>query len=91
VELKALDFGLLDFTGFTPRQIDELLVGPETGADQADVCPPPPSDPVTALGDLWQCGEHRVLCGDATSPDAVERLLGEAAPQLMVTDPPLRG
>jgi DNA modification methylase len=88
VELKALDFGLLDFTGFTPRQIDELLVGPEAGADQADVCPPPPSDPVTALGDLWQCGEHRVLCGDATSPDAVERLLGEASPQLMVTDPP---
>jgi DNA modification methylase len=88
VELKALDFELLDFTGFTPRQIDELLVGGDGGDDQADRCPLPPSDPVTALGDLWQCDGHRVLCGDATDPDTVDRLLAGALPQLMITDPP---
>ena len=34
------------------------------------------------------CGQHRVLCGDATSAEAVARLLGERKPRLMVTDPP---
>jgi DNA modification methylase len=39
-------------------------------------------------GDLWLCGGHRVLCGDATEATAVERLLGADVPLLMVTDPP---
>ena len=50
-----------------------------------------PRTPVSRPGDLWLCGktlQHRVLCGDATSPDAVARLLGERKPFLMVTDPP---
>ena len=40
------------------------------------------------LGDLWHLGPHRVLCADATSPEAVSRLLGERRPRLLVTDPP---
>lgn len=48
----------------------------------------PPADPVTKPGDLYQLGRHRLLCGDATSSDDVELLLGEAVPNLMVTDPP---
>ena len=48
--------------------------------------------PVSRLGDLWLCGDrrsqHRVLCADATSPEAVARLLGERRPSLLVTDPP---
>lgn len=39
-------------------------------------------------GDLWQIGEHRLICGDSTSPQAVERVLDGAKPNLMVTDPP---
>jgi DNA modification methylase len=39
-------------------------------------------------GDLWQIGSHRLICGDSTSPQAVERLLDGARPILMVTDPP---
>ena len=39
-------------------------------------------------GDLWLCGPQRVLCGDATSQEAVTRLLGDRQPLLMVTDPP---
>jgi hypothetical protein len=47
---------------------------------------------VSRSGDLWLCGDgrsqHRVLCSDATSAEAVARLLGERKPHLMVTDPP---
>ena len=47
---------------------------------------------MSRLGDLWVCGnrrnQHRVVCGDATSPDAVARLLGDRKPFLLVTDPP---
>lgn len=39
-------------------------------------------------GDLWQIGTHRLVCGDSTSPQNVERVLGGAKPNLMVTDPP---
>ncbi len=53
-----------------------------------DAVPPLPDHPVTRAGDLWLCGSHRVLCGDATDAEAVSRLLGERKPFLMVTDPP---
>jgi len=53
-----------------------------------DAVPPMPAAPVTRSGDLWLCGQHRVLCGDATSPENVARLLGDRKPILMVTDPP---
>ena len=43
---------------------------------------------MSRLGDLWLLGPHRVLCGDATSVEAVALLLGERKPRLMVTDPP---
>jgi DNA modification methylase len=42
----------------------------------------------TKEGDLWQLGDHRLLCGDATDPGAVKRLLAGARPRLLVTDPP---
>ncbi|GAB5520323.1 MAG: DNA modification methylase [Rhodothermales bacterium] len=42
----------------------------------------------TAEGQLWTIGDHRLLCGDSTTPDHVERLLGGATPMIMVTDPP---
>lgn len=45
-------------------------------------------DPVTRTGDIWSLGRHRVVCGDSTDADTVARLLGDAVPILMVTDPP---
>jgi hypothetical protein len=56
--------------------------------ERANAAPPLPETPVSRISDLWLLGPHRVLCGDATSPEAVTRLLGERRPQLMVTDPP---
>lgn len=60
-------------------------------ADQGtaeDLFLPPPVSPVSMPGDLWSLSEHRVLCGDATDPAAISRLLGERQPSLMVADPP---
>jgi DNA modification methylase len=48
----------------------------------------PPAQPVSRRGDLWLCGRHRVLCGDATDAGDVARLLEGVEPQLMTSDPP---
>jgi DNA modification methylase len=84
-ELSEADFDL-NLTGFNPGEIDGLLALPDE--ERANATPPVPENPVSRLGDLWLCGAHRVLCGDATSPEAVARLLGDRQPVLMVTDPP---
>ena len=85
-ELGALDFDL-SLTGFDQHEIDRFLADSDL-EDRANEAPPVPDDPVTRAGDLWLCGKHRVLCGDATSPADVARLLGQRKPLLMVTDPP---
>jgi len=83
-ELQAVDFDL-DLTGFDPIEIDHFLLDQE---DSEEEIPPVPAEAVTEVGDLWSCGPHRALCGDATSEEAVRTLLGGVAPALMVTDPP---
>src|SRR3954468_18448474 len=67
-ELAALrdedvDLGLL---GFDEAELDRLLDGSAAEDDDADEGPELPTEPVTRPGDLWICGQHRVLCGDAT-------------------------
>jgi DNA modification methylase len=84
-EIQESDFDL-SLTGFDPGEIDGLLALEDEEA--ANAAPPLPESPVSQMGDLWVLGPHRVLCGDATSPEAVARLLGERKPRLMVTDPP---
>jgi len=85
-ELNEADFDL-SLTGFDPGEIDTLLVDPEDD-ERANAAPPLPENPVSRPGDLWLCGAHRVLCGDATSAEAVARLLGDRKPLLLITDPP---
>lgn len=83
----------LDLSGFTEREVEEILAGlaadpGDLGDAEEDEVPEPPEEPVTRPGDLWILGRHRLLCGDATVADHVARLLGDAKPKLMVTDPP---
>jgi hypothetical protein len=85
-ELNEADFDL-SLTGFDPGEIDALLVAPEDD-ERANAAPPLPENPVSRPSDLWLCGAHRMLCGDATNVEAVGRLLGDRKPLLMVTDPP---
>jgi DNA modification methylase len=84
-ELSEADFDL-SLTGFDPGEIDGLLAIPDE--ERANAAPPLPANAVSRAGDLWLCGEHRVLCGDATRAEDVGRLLGDGKPILMVTDPP---
>jgi len=82
-ELKALDFNL-DLTGFEPIEIDEILVGQHIDEDVPEI----QQDAITKPGELWICGQHRVLCGDATSSADIGILFGSFRPVLLVTDPP---
>jgi len=58
------------------------------GLVDPDEVPPVPDEPYVRAGDLYVLGEHRLLCGDATNPDDVARLLDGAEPTLLATDPP---
>jgi DNA modification methylase len=53
-----------------------------------DEVPEPPVDPITKPGDLWLLGDHRLLCGDSTKTDDVERLMAGKTADAVVTDPP---
>jgi ParB-like chromosome segregation protein Spo0J len=88
VELKEVQaLGLsVDLTGFDVPEIDRLFAASQTVEE--DIAPPPPEIATTQAGDLWLLGEHRLLCGDATIPEAVDRLLDGRKPRLMVVDPP---
>ena len=84
-ELQGLsnDFDMEDF-GF--KELETLDEPSEIADDDFDDAPP--EEPKAKRGDLYQLGEHRVLCGDATDQDDVERLLGGDKADLYLTDPP---
>jgi len=59
-----------------------------TGLTMPDDIPPTPPKAITRLGDLWQLGDHRLLCGDSTNQATVARLMGDERAALFATDPP---
>lgn len=61
---------------------------PANGLTDPDEVPKAPSEPISVLGDLWVLGNHRVLCGDSTSVDAVQVLMDNGAADMVFTDPP---
>jgi hypothetical protein len=75
-------------TGFEPAEIEALEAKKNPGLTDPDAVPDEPEDAITQAGDIWTLGAHRLICGDATAPDDVERLLAGVTPLLMVTDPP---
>jgi len=99
-DLLALEFGELlnldlDFeievTGFATAEIDTLIDGPIVPKpDKADEIPdlPPDYQPISRLGDLWQLGPHRLLCGNSLEPESYARLLGDEKADMVFSDPP---
>jgi DNA modification methylase len=91
LELMALQqagFGL-DLTGFSGDELMRLLeTAPGAGLTDPDAIPEPPDEAIARPGDVWLLGEHRLLCGDSSKPEDVDRLLDGAAIHLVHTDPP---
>ncbi len=95
IELQYLADLELDFdvtiTGFSMPEIDVLIGGLDASAqkpDPADAVPEIAGPAVTRLGDIWQIGPHRLICGDATAPETYVRLLEGETAQMVFTDPP---
>jgi DNA modification methylase len=85
-ELSGQNYDL-SLTGFDSREIESLLCPrEEPGSFLAQEGRS--EEAISTLGEVWQLGEHRVVCGDSTDTGNVDRLLQSAAPVLMVTDPP---
>lgn len=92
LELKDLeDEGFdLSLTGFDDKELDALLnviEGTEGLTDEDDV-PAVPEEPKTKLGDIYILGNHRLMCGDSTSTDAVDLLMENKKADMVFTDPP---
>lgn len=84
-ELAQLDDLQFDMTPFGFEEISD-----DETSEESDVLPEMESDsePVSRLGDVWQLGRHRLMCGDATSYDDVMTLTQGESIDLCLTDPP---
>ncbi|MCI0702328.1 MAG: DNA modification methylase [Planctomycetia bacterium] len=88
MELQEADFDL-SMLGFPDEELMRLLAPePNEGQVDPDEVPEPPDEPTTQPGDLWLLGRHRLLCGDSSKPEDVDRLLAGAQIHLVNTDPP---
>lgn len=94
IEIGALvDLDIdLSSTGFTPQEIDIVLLDELDGQDgqleDKAAVPEVPDRPVSRLGDIWQLGDHRVLCGNSLEADAYAVLLGGERVHAVLTDGP---
>lgn len=93
-EFKALtDLGIdLDLTGFSSTEIDFAFDASrekiEDTVGREDALPEMSEVALTAAGDVWRLGSHKLICGDARDPAVMETLLGNERADLVFTDPP---
>lgn len=80
-DLELTGFGLDEIAALEPEQLTE-------GLTDEDAVPDAPDVPVTVEGDVWLLGNHRLMCGDSTSIDAFEKLVGPTKADMIFTDPP---
>jgi ParB-like chromosome segregation protein Spo0J len=95
VELATLLAEQVDLTslGFAELELKKILAELESQAKPTDedAAPEPPAEPITRVGDLWTMGtmgEHRLLCGDSTSPECLAEVLENRSADLIYADPP---
>jgi DNA modification methylase len=91
LSLSGLDFDL-EITGFEVAEIDLRIASlddpPDPAEDPADFVPDAAEAPVSRLGNLWQLGRHRLLCGNALDAEAFAVLIGEERAAAVFVDPP---
>jgi DNA modification methylase len=88
-ELDGEDFDL-SLLGFEADELNALLnpIKETEGLTDEDAVPDVPEEPKTKPGDIYQLGRHRLMCGDSTSIDAVEKLMDGQKVDVLFTDPP---
>ena len=82
-ELADLDFDMTEF-GFDLPDIE----GEEVEVIEDEFEEELPAEPISKLGDIYQLGRHRLMCGDSTNSLEVEKLMGNKKADLLITDPP---
>jgi len=89
--LTELDFDL-SLTGFSDEELQAICqveeIAPEYEEDADGEVIEPPAEPKTKEGDVWILGKHRLMCGDSTSIDAVDKLMAGDKSNMVFTDPP---
>jgi len=90
VEMEDLGADYGELMGFSQEELSDILnaVEPTEGLTDEDEVPEVPEQPITVLGDVWVLGKHRVMCGDSTSIDAVDKLMDGQKADMVFTDPP---
>jgi DNA modification methylase len=79
----------IEITGFLPAEIDQVILGDAAEGLEQGPLEPDSSTAVARVGDIFQLGPHRIVCGDATDPWVLARLLeGDASARLVLTDEP---
>ena len=87
--LKELDFDM-ELTGFSVDELDDILGfdEEEKEVEEDDFEVEVPEEPKAKLGDIYQLGNHRLMCGDSTNEEDVKKLMGGEKVDLLITDPP---
>ena len=89
LELKDLEGEFdLDLIGFGEDFLAGLLIDGTEGLTDPDEVPEAPEEPQAKLGDVYKLGKHRLVCGDSTSADSVQKIMGDEFADLGFTDPP---
>lgn len=88
-DLKAADYQL-DLIGFAEGELQKLLADPEPPPDNdgRDNVPDAPAVTITAVGEVWVCGRHRIMCGDSTIDEQVAIAMNGERARLLHADPP---
>lgn len=86
-ELSELGFDL-ELTGFSLDEIEALNPEVVEGLTDEDSVPQAPEEPKTKVGDIYQLGNHRLMCGDSSSQNDIDKLLCGDRPDMIFTDPP---
>ncbi|MBP5474802.1 MAG: site-specific DNA-methyltransferase [Methanomicrobium sp.] len=81
--INDIDMTMFNFFEDEPTPEEQL-----NEVREDDFLPEPPEEPKSKLGDIYELGIHRLICGDSTNPETIKTLMGENEADLLLTDPP---